>query len=74
MVATSLLVAVPIGVSGSLVHYRAGRIHAASCGAIATAALVACGVTSRFAQDIDDAGLKRIFTAILVGSALNMLR
>ena len=58
----------------SLVHWRAGRIHLRSCGVVAAAALAAGGLTSRFARDVDDATLKRIFTGVLVASSLSMIR
>ena len=74
IVATSLAVAVPIGISGSLVHYSAGNIHMRSCGAIALSAFCAMGFTSRFLDQIEDSHLKRIFSVVLAGSALNMLR
>jgi uncharacterized membrane protein YfcA len=74
IVATSLLVAIPIGLSGSLVHYKAGRIDLKACTVIAACAFAACGVTSRFLADIDDANLKKVFTAVLVASAVNMIR
>ena len=64
----------PIGISGSLVHYSAGNIHVRSCGAIALSAFVAMGFTSRFLDQIEDGHLKRIFAVVLAGSALNMLR
>jgi uncharacterized membrane protein YfcA len=74
IVATSLLVVLPIGLSGTLVHWRAGRVNLRSCGVLSVAALAACGLTSRFAGQVDDASLKKLFTAVLAGSALNMLR
>jgi uncharacterized protein len=74
IVATSLFVAIPIGLSGSLVHYKAGRIDLKACTVIAACAFAACGVTSRFLADIDDANLKKVFTAVLVASAVNMIR
>ena len=74
VIATSLLVAVPIGVSGSLVHFRAGRINLMSCGLIAGSATVAMGAASRCLSGIDDTQLKKIFAALLVGSAFTMIR
>jgi len=74
VVATSLLVAVPIGLSGSLVHYKAGRINPASAVVVAGAALVTTGLTSRFVKDVDDVSLKRFFAGVLVASSLTMMR
>ena len=74
IVATSLLVAVPIGASGSLVHLRAGRVNPRSCGVVAGAAIVACGAASRFLAGFDDSRLKKLFTCVLVGSAVSMMR
>jgi len=74
VIATSLLVAVPIGLSGSLVHFRAGRINPLSGTVVAGAALVATGLTSRYVKDVDDAALKRVFTGVLVASSLSMLK
>jgi uncharacterized membrane protein YfcA len=74
IVATSLLVAVPIGISGSIVHMQAGRVHPRSCGVVAGSALLACGAASRVLRDFDDSNLKRLFTCVLVGSALSMMR
>jgi len=74
IVATSLLVVLPIGLSGTLVHWRAGRVNLRSCGLLAGVALGACGLTSRYLGEIDDAALKKLFTTVLLGSALNMLR
>ena len=74
IVATSLVVAVPIGLSGTLVHLRAGRVNPKACTAVAASALVACGVASRVMRDFEDSNLKKLFTCVLVGSALSMLR
>lgn len=74
IIATSLAVAVPIGVSGSLVHYRAGRINAGSCILLAGSACLAMAVTSRYLGGVDDSRLKRVFAVLLVTSSLNMLR
>lgn len=74
IVATSLLVVLPIGLSGTLVHWRAGRVNLRSCSLLAGVALGACGLTSRYLGEIDDDALKKLFTTVLVGSALNMLR
>ena len=74
IVATSLCVAVPIGISGSLVHFGAGNINVRACGLIALSAFGAMGVASRFLSEIDDSQLKRLFAVVLAASSLNMLR
>lgn len=74
IIATSLLVAVPIGVSGSLVHVLAGRIDVKSSALLVGSSLIAMGATSRFVGDIDDTTLKRIFSALVAISSISMLR
>ena len=65
IVSSSLAVAAPIGMSGSLVHYSAGGINVRACGVIAVSTCAAMGAASRFIDQIDDGQLKRIFAVVL---------
>lgn len=73
IVATSLLVAVPIGMSSALTHAAAGRVPFRTVGWIAGASMVTMAVTSRFLSHLDDAQLKKFFSVVLAGSAVPML-
>eukprot|EP00927_Polykrikos_kofoidii_P025959 TRINITY_DN23229_c1_g1_i1.p1 TRINITY_DN23229_c1_g1~~TRINITY_DN23229_c1_g1_i1.p1 ORF type:complete len:369 (-),score=31.46 TRINITY_DN23229_c1_g1_i1:310-1335(-) len=74
IIATSLLVAVPLGASASLVHYFGGRLNPRSCIILAGTAFLAMSFTSRFAERVEHGPLQRLFSCMLVVSGVGMMR
>jgi uncharacterized membrane protein YfcA len=70
---TSLLVIIPAALTGSLTHYRKGRIVLRDAAMLAFGGVIGAVIGSVFALSIEDTILRRLFAGILLLSALQIL-
>jgi len=73
IIATSLVTIVPIGLTGTVVNLANGYIQFRTGLLLALTGTIGMGVTSRFAKDIDDTALKRIFAMAVSAMSLRFL-
>jgi len=74
IVATSLVTMVPIGLAGTIVNLATGYVQFRTGLIMALTASIGMGVTSRFAKDIDDSSLRRIFAFVVSAMAVRFLK
>lgn len=70
---TSLLVIIPAALTGSLAHYRRGRLVLRDAVTIAAGGVIGALIGSVFALSIDDELLRRLFAGFLLIVAVRML-
>ena len=70
---TSLLVIIPAALTGSLAHYRRGRLVLRDAVTIAAGGVIGAVIGSVFALSIDDELLRRLFAGFLLIVAVRML-
>ena len=70
---TSLLVIIPAAVTGSVTHYRAGRLALRDAVALSAGGVLGAALGATLALSLDDALLRRLFAVLLLASAARML-
>ena len=70
---TSLLVIIPAALSGTLTHYRNGRVSLRDAGFLALGGAVAAAFGSTLALSVDDALLRRLFAVFLIVVAVQII-
>jgi len=73
IIATSLVTMVPIGLAGTIVNLANGYVQFRTGLFMALTATFGMGITSRFARDIDDSALRRIFAFVVSALAIRFL-
>jgi uncharacterized protein len=70
---TSLVVIIPAALSGSLTHYRNGRVALRDAAFLAAGGAIGALIGSVLALSVDDAILRRLFAIFLLVVAARML-
>jgi uncharacterized membrane protein YfcA len=70
---TSLLVIIPAALSGTVTHYRNGRVSLRDAGFLAIGGAAAAALGSVLALSVDDAVLRKLFAGFLVLVALQII-
>jgi uncharacterized membrane protein YfcA len=70
---TSLLVIIPAALSGSITHYRNGRVFLRDAALLAAGGVIGAVLGSGFALSIDDELLRRLFAGLLLVTGVRML-
>jgi len=73
IIATSLVTIVPIGAAGTAVNLVNGYVQFRTGFLMALTGAVGMGVTSRYAKDIDDTSLKKLFAVAISAMAVRFL-
>jgi len=73
IIATSLVTIVPIGLAGTVVNLVNGYVQFRTGFLMALTGAVGMGVTSRYAKDIDDVALKKIFAVAVSTMSVRFL-
>jgi uncharacterized membrane protein YfcA len=70
---TSLLVIIPAALSGSITHYRNGRVSFRDAAFLAGGGVLGATLGSGLALSVDDALLRKLFALFLLAVAARML-
>jgi uncharacterized protein len=70
---TSLLVIIPAALSGSITHYRNGRVSVRQAAYVALGGVIGASVGSVLALSVDDAVLRKLFAGFLVVVAIQII-
>ena len=70
---TSLLVIIPAALSGSITHYRNGRVSVRQAAFVALGGVVGASVGSVLALSVDDAVLRKLFAIFLIVVAIQII-
>lgn len=70
---TSLVVIIPAALSGSLTHYRSGRIALRDAALLAAGGVLGATLGSGLALSVDDSSLRRLFALFLVAVGARMI-
>jgi uncharacterized membrane protein YfcA len=70
---TSLLVIIPAALSGTVTHYRNGRVSLRDAGFLAAGGVVAAGIGSVLALSVDDSVLRKLFAVFLIVVAIQIV-
>ena len=63
---TSLVVIIPAALSGSITHYRNGRVSVRQAAYVALGGVIGAGLGSLLALSVDDAVLRKLFAGFLI--------
>lgn len=70
---TSLLVIIPAAITGSVTHYRNGRLTLRDAVFLAAGGVIGAALGSIFALSVADTVLRRLFAGLLLVSGLRIL-
>lgn len=70
---TSLLVIIPAALTGSVTHYRKGRLVLRDAATLAAGGIIGAVIGSVFALSIEETMLRRLFAGFLLVSAFRIL-
>ena len=70
---TSLLVIIPAALSGTVTHYRNGRVSLRDAGFLAAGGVVGAVLGSLLALSVDEAVLRKLFAGFLILVALQII-
>ena len=71
---TSLVVIIPAALTGSITHYRSGRVSLRDAGLLAAGGILGAMLGSVLALSFDDALLRRLFAILLLVVAAQIVR
>ena len=70
---TSLLVIIPAALSGSITHYRSGRVSVRQAAWVALGGVLGASIGSVLALSVDDAILRKLFAVFLIVVAVQII-
>ena len=70
---TSLVVIIPAALTGSITHYRKGRVSLVDAGLLAAGGILGAALGSALALSVDDALLRRLFGVFLLVVAAQLV-